>query len=343
MKTGFTEGAGWCLVASAARRGRHLVAVVLGDASQGASFSNAAALLNYGFAEFQESDLAVPGETEGTVLLQGEPVLVSATDPLTALVRRDRLDDVRATFVPAPGVALPVHRGQRVGSLLFRTGALRLGVGSGDGGRVRGRAAVRARGPSRRRRPPPQLGAGVRQRGAPAARRRCGRRGGPSYDAGDGGGPGCCSRRDAIQSSRRGSSASRSPATTGAARRPSCRSSRAAACSWPICSAQIDLPVRVDFMSISHYADGDDESGVVRVLKDLDDDVDRARRDPGGGHHRHRPHAVVPARRPSGPRSRRRWRCARCSTGARAGSRRSTSATAGSTARTSSSSDTAWT
>jgi serine-type D-Ala-D-Ala carboxypeptidase (penicillin-binding protein 5/6) len=128
VKTGSTEGAGGCLVASAARRGRRLVAVVLGEPTQGASFSNAAALLNYGFEEFQESDLAVPEETEGTVLLQGEPVLVSATDPLTALVRRDRLDDVRSTFVPALGVALPVHRGQRVGSLLFRTGPLRLGA-----------------------------------------------------------------------------------------------------------------------------------------------------------------------------------------------------------------------
>jgi D-alanyl-D-alanine carboxypeptidase (penicillin-binding protein 5/6) len=128
VKTGFTRGAGWCLVASAGRRGRHLVAVVLGEPSQGASFSNAAALLNYGFAEFQESDLAVPGETEGTVLLQGEPVLVSATQPLTRLVRQDRLDDIRSTFVPAPGVALPVRRGQRVGSLVFRTGALRLGT-----------------------------------------------------------------------------------------------------------------------------------------------------------------------------------------------------------------------
>jgi D-alanyl-D-alanine carboxypeptidase (penicillin-binding protein 5/6) len=128
VKTGFTLGAGWCLVASAARRGRHLIAVVLSEPTQGASFSNAAALLNYGFAEFQESDLAVPGETEGTVLLQGEPVLVSATEPLTALVRRDRLDDIRSTFVPAPGVALPVHRGEGVGSLVFRAGALRLGA-----------------------------------------------------------------------------------------------------------------------------------------------------------------------------------------------------------------------
>ena len=73
----------------------------------------------YGFAEFQESDLAVPGETEGTVLLQGEPILVSATEPLKRLVRRDRLADIRSTFVPAPGVALPIQRGQRVGSLVF--------------------------------------------------------------------------------------------------------------------------------------------------------------------------------------------------------------------------------
>jgi serine-type D-Ala-D-Ala carboxypeptidase (penicillin-binding protein 5/6) len=128
VKTGFTLGAGWCLVASAERHGRRLIAVILKAPSQGASFSNAAALLNYGFDEFQESDLAVPGETEGTVLLQGEPVLVSATQPLSRLVRRDRIDDIRSTFMPAPGVALPVRRGQVVGSLVFRTGALRLGT-----------------------------------------------------------------------------------------------------------------------------------------------------------------------------------------------------------------------
>jgi hypoxanthine phosphoribosyltransferase len=35
----------------------------------------------------------------------------------------------------------------------------------------------------------------------------------------------------------------------------------------------IDLPVRVDFMSISSYGDREEESGVVRVLKDLDHDI----------------------------------------------------------------------
>jgi hypoxanthine phosphoribosyltransferase len=35
----------------------------------------------------------------------------------------------------------------------------------------------------------------------------------------------------------------------------------------------IDLPVRVDFMSISRYAGEAEGSGVVRILKDLDDDI----------------------------------------------------------------------
>jgi hypoxanthine phosphoribosyltransferase len=35
----------------------------------------------------------------------------------------------------------------------------------------------------------------------------------------------------------------------------------------------IDLPVRVDFMSISRYGEGSESTGVVRVLKDLDQDI----------------------------------------------------------------------
>jgi hypoxanthine phosphoribosyltransferase len=35
----------------------------------------------------------------------------------------------------------------------------------------------------------------------------------------------------------------------------------------------IELPIRVDFMSISHYAGEAEPSGVVRILKDLDEDI----------------------------------------------------------------------
>lgn len=50
LKTGYTEASGWCLVASAERDGRELIAVVLGAREDEARFTEAAALLDYGFA-----------------------------------------------------------------------------------------------------------------------------------------------------------------------------------------------------------------------------------------------------------------------------------------------------
>ena len=36
---------------------------------------------------------------------------------------------------------------------------------------------------------------------------------------------------------------------------------------------QIDIPLEVDFMSVSSYGDNTDTSGVVRIIKDLDTDI----------------------------------------------------------------------
>jgi len=127
VKTGFTVAAGWCLIAEANRAGRHLVAVVLGDPSQGASFSDAATLLNFGFREFRPALLAVAGETAGAVLLDGEPVTAAADDRLIRLVREGRLADVRSAFVPGPHASLPVKAGDRIGVLRFLDGRYILG------------------------------------------------------------------------------------------------------------------------------------------------------------------------------------------------------------------------
>ena len=52
MKTGHTDAAGWCLIASAKRGERRLLAVVLGAASDAARAAEAQKLLNYGFQAF---------------------------------------------------------------------------------------------------------------------------------------------------------------------------------------------------------------------------------------------------------------------------------------------------
>ena len=99
-KTGFTNRAGRCLVASASRGGRRLVAVALGSPN---AFTDVQALFEYGFSRFVRVRLAQ----------RGQPVSVAADRPATlqtdaevdALVRLDHLTQVR--LVPGPGPASP--------------------------------------------------------------------------------------------------------------------------------------------------------------------------------------------------------------------------------------------
>ncbi len=53
IKTGYTESAGYCLIATARREDRRLLAVVTGTASEGARAMEAQKLLNYGFQYYE--------------------------------------------------------------------------------------------------------------------------------------------------------------------------------------------------------------------------------------------------------------------------------------------------
>lgn len=86
VKTGYTDAAGWSVVASAERDGRELVAVVLDSRSDQARFDDAAALLDHGFDGFERLEAAVdlrlrqPGdwiEFESDTV----PLLVPVSDP----------------------------------------------------------------------------------------------------------------------------------------------------------------------------------------------------------------------------------------------------------------------
>lgn len=68
MKTGYTSAAGRCLVATATREGRRLLAVVLGSSGEQDHFRDAAALLEFGFGTFaplpaggRDAMIRVPG------------------------------------------------------------------------------------------------------------------------------------------------------------------------------------------------------------------------------------------------------------------------------------------
>jgi D-alanyl-D-alanine carboxypeptidase (penicillin-binding protein 5/6) len=118
-KTGYTSAAGFCVVAAARREGIPLVAVVLG--APGEPFSDAAALLNFGFSAFDIRRLVRAGEPFDAVSVQGREVAVEAARDLDALVRADAT--IRYTVVPSDRVAYPPPLGQRVATLRVSTGS----------------------------------------------------------------------------------------------------------------------------------------------------------------------------------------------------------------------------
>ena len=84
LKTGTTSGAGVCITASASRDGLDLIAVVLGAADSAQRFAAAKALLDYGFANFENGQIEKPenapeslpvsgGESENAVLQYALP------------------------------------------------------------------------------------------------------------------------------------------------------------------------------------------------------------------------------------------------------------------------------
>jgi D-alanyl-D-alanine carboxypeptidase (penicillin-binding protein 5/6) len=127
VKTGFTTPAGHCLVATARRDGRRLVAVVLGDAAD-ADFDDGATLLNFGFEEFIKLSLVAPGDAVGTVAVEGRTVPVAAAAGLVRLVRRDRVGEVRRFLHPGASLRLPVLPGQAMGELEVRAHGVPLGT-----------------------------------------------------------------------------------------------------------------------------------------------------------------------------------------------------------------------
>ncbi len=124
-KTGTTAGAGACVVASARRGGRRLVAIVLHAPEE--PFSDAAALLNYGFDGWQPATLVNAGDPVGDAAIRGGTVPVVAASDLTALVPVHDEDDRTQRVVVDPGAAFPPATDERVATLVVSSGGQVLG------------------------------------------------------------------------------------------------------------------------------------------------------------------------------------------------------------------------
>ena len=123
LKTGFTSGAGYCLSASAQRDGMELVAVVMGADSCKPRFNACKQLLDYGFANFAlvQPDIC---ETPAVPVELGTAKTVSPQlgEDGTLLVEKSLRSTVTAQVELEETVEAPVSRGQRRGTLTYRSG-----------------------------------------------------------------------------------------------------------------------------------------------------------------------------------------------------------------------------
>ncbi|MGE5553430.1 MAG: D-alanyl-D-alanine carboxypeptidase family protein [Betaproteobacteria bacterium] len=122
LKTGHTEEAGWCLVATAQRGGRRLIAVVLDAASDAERVSQAAALLDYGFNRFTRVPLVRQGEKVASFPLPrgGRPVVAVAGRELTVIAPRGTRPLAKVVFTRRRDLGLPLQAGQEVGGIRAR-------------------------------------------------------------------------------------------------------------------------------------------------------------------------------------------------------------------------------
>lgn len=127
VKTGTTDQAGHCLVASATKDGWQLIAVVL---KSGNTYADTTALFEYGFSRFQPHTLIQKNQPiENLSFFFGAPSSIKAvaSDKLHQVLKRSEIQDAITKKVILKKLSLPLKKGGEVGKLEFYSGGALLG------------------------------------------------------------------------------------------------------------------------------------------------------------------------------------------------------------------------
>ena len=123
VKTGHTQAAGYCLVASAEKADMRLISVVMGATSERARAVESQKLLNYGFRYYESIKLYEPLESLRQVRVwEGlhESLAVGLEDLVQLTIPRGSRGALEADIVLEPIIRAPITRGQVLGTLTVR-------------------------------------------------------------------------------------------------------------------------------------------------------------------------------------------------------------------------------
>ncbi|TLX55283.1 serine-type D-Ala-D-Ala carboxypeptidase [Stutzerimonas nosocomialis] len=125
LKTGHTEEAGYCLVASAVRDGMRLIAVVFGTVSEQARAAEVQKLLTYGFRFFETRTFYKQGtELTQAQVWKGEQDRVKAglAQDLTMTLPKGQLEKLAASMNINPQLTAPIAAGDVIGKVEVKLG-----------------------------------------------------------------------------------------------------------------------------------------------------------------------------------------------------------------------------
>ena len=121
VKTGHTEAAGFCLVASAERDGMRLISVVMGTKSKEARIKESSSLLNYGFRFYETHRLYGPATPLANVRVwkgEQENLALGLAKALFVTIPRRQYDKLQARTELKPQITAPVSKGQALGEVI---------------------------------------------------------------------------------------------------------------------------------------------------------------------------------------------------------------------------------
>jgi len=128
IKTGYTVDAGQCIVASARRDGREMIAVALN--SQGASlWTDAAALMNYGFQAFTPVELVTPRQmiTDAPVKNGAENAVLETAGYFYYNFPAGETPEVSRRVELDKNIEAPLEAGEQLGELVLEAKGRELG------------------------------------------------------------------------------------------------------------------------------------------------------------------------------------------------------------------------
>ena len=125
VKTGHTQAAGYCLVASAMENDTRLISVVMGARDERTRAAESQKLLNYGFRYYETVNLYAAGSSLKRVRVWSglhESVEVGLDDAITLTIPRGGRGQLKAEINLQDVIEAPIERGQTLGALTLSLG-----------------------------------------------------------------------------------------------------------------------------------------------------------------------------------------------------------------------------